>query len=521
MIFHESFLKILSCRDIDLFFDLVAELIKELEFKDYVIIKFKGHIGEPVFGVDLTKDFVADAVDLGFFGGYESKKNVSFEYFGQQISFKKVFFLKTANLLIGAVCFVEELDNDSQNILRKLIKPLSDKAFEILVQDKRTEVYVDYQKKIDFVKNASSIFKNIKIEDVLSTGISVIMELFSSEASILFYKETFHSIGLEKENLKQITLNGKDIDEFKDSVTNSSFFTEGFHSEKYNINNIFVIYEEKFELKILLFNIHVDFVPDKEFAEMVTNIVSIAMENALSHEKAVEMKLEETEIQKTGEILNMFSSKEIKIDKPIKFYGVSLPAKNAGGDFMGVIETDGKIFICIADVCGKGYSAAVLTVVISTFTEFLIGIENIQIDLPQICNRLSDFILSKNLEGRFITAFFGLYNPQTMSLEYISMGHEPIYLIQKKGIISMDSNYLPLGIINEDYSSKTVNVEKGDRCFFYTDGVVEYIGYEDIKLKLASMGDTPLEHFIKSLYNSCVKDTKKQLDDFTCGLMVF
>lgn len=521
MIFNEGFLKILSCKSIDKFFENVEEILKGFGVGNFAIVKFNGHIGESISTESSVKDFVADSVDLGFTGEFESKKPVAFEYFGQQISFKKVFFFKTTKLLIGAVCFVDELDNDSQNILRKLLKPLSDRAFEILIQDKRTEVYVDYQKKIDFVKNASAIFKNIKVEDVLSTGISLIMDLFSSEASILFYKDTFHSIGLEKENLNQITLNGKDIGEFKDSVTNSSFFTEGFYSEKYNINNVFVIYEEKFDLKIVLFNIHVDFVPDKEFAEMVTNIVSIAMENALSHEKIIEIKLEETEIQKTGEILNIFSSREIKIHKSVKFYGVSLPAKNAGGDFLGVIEVGGKIFICVADVCGKGYSAAVLTVVISTFTEFLIGIENIQINLPQVCKRLSDFILSKNLEGRFITAFFGLYDPQKMSLEYISMGHEPMYLIKKKGIIPMNSTYLPLGIVHEDYSSKTINVEKGDKCFFYTDGVVEYIDYEEIKHRLASVEDAPLEHFIKSLYNSCVKDTKKQLDDFTCGLMVF
>ena len=520
MIFHESLLKILSCKSIDTFFEIVEEIVNGLGIGGCVIVKFNGHIGEAVPG-SYVEDFVADAVDLGFSGEFESKKPVVFQYFGQQISFKKIFFLKSKKVLIGALCFEEDLDEKSKNILRKIVPPISDKGFEILVQDNRTEVYVDYQKKIDFVKNASGIFKNLKVEDVLSTGISVIMDLFSSEASILFYKDTFRSIGLEKEDLKHIILNGKNIGEFTDSVTNSSFFTEGFYSEKYNINNTFIIYEEKFDLRIVLFNIHVDFVPDKEFADMVTNIVSIALENALSHEKAIEMKLEETEIQKTGEILNMFSSKEIKIDKPVKFYGVSLPAKNAGGDFLNVFEVGGKVFMCVADVCGKGYSAAVLTVVMSTFTDFLVGIENIEINLSSFCKKLSEFILSKNLAGRFVTAFFGLYDPKMMTLEYISVGHEPIYLIQKKGVTPLNSNYLPLGIILEEYSSETVAVDKGDRCFLYTDGVVEYIDYEEIKVRLASMEYTSIEDFVKSLYNSCVKDTKKQLDDFTCGLMVF
>lgn len=521
MIRNDKLLDIFSCRDIDAFFVFTDNFLKDLKFENYVLIKFNEQIGEPVYADEPFKDFVADAVDLGFRGDYETNGSVKFEYFGKQFEFPKVFFLTSNKLLIGAICLVRLPDNEKLDHLRSLVPHFAGRAYEILVEEKRTDIYVDYQKKIDFIKNASAIFKNIKVDDVLSTGVAVLMNLFSAEASVLFYKDSSHSIGVKKEDFKNIRLNGKNIEEFCSGIRGTEFFTEGFNSEKYNISNIFVVYEEKFELKIILFNVHVDFVPDKEFGEMVTNIVSIAMENALSHEKALEIKLNEAEMQKTGEILNVFSNRELKIDEPVKFYGVSLPAKNAGGDFLGVSNIGDKIFICVADVCGKGYSAAVLTVVINTFTDFLTGTEGTNLSLEHICNRLSKFIISKNLEGRFITSFFGLYDIKKMELEYISAGHEPMYLIKKGDIVPLISNYLPMGILNENYKSETVSIEKGDRCFFYTDGVVEYIDYEEIKHKLLTKMDPSIEHFIKSLYNSCVKDTKNQLDDFTCGLMVF
>jgi len=69
----------------------------------------------------------------------------------------------------------------------------------------------------------------------------------------------------------------------------------------------------------------------------------------------------------TADILNRFAHREILFSSgELDVYGISYPAKQAGGDFLGFLADSGKIFICLADVCGKGYSAAVITVAIST-----------------------------------------------------------------------------------------------------------------------------------------------------------
>jgi serine phosphatase RsbU (regulator of sigma subunit) len=99
------------------------------------------------------------------------------------------------------------------------------------------------------------------------------------------------------------------------------------------------------------------------------------------------------------------------------------------------------------------------------------------------------------------------------------LGHEPAYLLRGGNIIKLEADFLPAGIVKEKYVTKTVNLKKGDKLFLYTDGVVEYISYEEIEEQLKNVEKTSLEDFVNSLYKRCVKDSKKQLDDFTCILI--
>ena len=62
-----------------------------------------------------------------------------------------------------------------------------------------------------------------------------------------------------------------------------------------------------------------------------------------------------------------FVKKNIFLEDNPNIYGISYPARNAGGDFVNVLQIGSDYLFCVADVCGKGYSAAVLTVVLSVF----------------------------------------------------------------------------------------------------------------------------------------------------------
>jgi len=508
-------IKVLAASDIDEYFDSIGELLNDIGATNFCILKFENNLSEIVRSKNIEEELFFDKSDIQFDRSF-FKDDIWITYFDKQLKFDSVFYIHHKSSLFAAI-LINISDKANLHIFKDNIEIISQRYFEILVKDKRTEVYVEYQKKIDFIKVVSNIFRNLSIDDLLSTGIALFMDLFSADASCVLYEDKFAPIGVEKDDLMNITVKGEPLGEIIYTLDKSYFFKEDLWADKYNVKNIFFIYEPKYQLRIILFNINVDFAPDVEFSEIISSILTIAMENVYAHEKMVEMKVYESEMDKTAEILNMFVNKEIVFNSGIKAYGVSIPAKVAGGDFLYLADNEEEIFLCIADVCGKGYSAAVLTVVMSTVAELLNDVRHY--DLLDLTNRLSDFLLAKNLDSRFITLFLGIIDKKTLELKYISLGHEPGYIVRDRSIIELHSSFLPMGIMKEKYSVEKIKLSKGDLFFLFTDGIIEYIDYDNLKSKLLDGKNSVLEDFIKNLYKECVKDRKRQADDFTCAIL--
>ncbi|UOD35569.1 serine/threonine-protein phosphatase [Deferribacteraceae bacterium V6Fe1] len=512
---YQKLIKVLAASVVDEYFESIAELLNEIGAVSFCILKFENNLSEIVVSKNIEGDLFFDSSDIQF-DKSDFKEDVAINYFDKQLKFDSIFYIHHNSSLFAAI-LINISNKTNLNILKENIERISQRYLEILIKDKRTEVYVEYQKKIDFVKVVSNIFRNLSIDDLLSTGVALFMDVFSAEASCVLYGDKFVPIGVKEDDLAKITVKGEPLSEIIYRLDKSYFFKEDLLADKYNVENIFFIYEPKYKLRIILFNVSVDFAPDVEFSEIISSILTIAMENAYAHEKMVEMKVYESEMDKTAEILNMFVNNEIVFNSEVKAYGVSIPAKVAGGDFLYLTDNEDEIFLCIADVCGKGYAAAVLTVVMSTVAELLKNVKHY--DLVDLTNKLSDFLLSKNLGGRFITLFFGVIDKKSLELKYISLGHEPAYIVRDDAIIELHSSFLPMGIMKEEYGIEKIKLSNEDLLFLFTDGIIEYIDYENLKYRLMEIKDTPLEDFVKNLYKECVKDRKQQLDDFTCAVL--
>lgn len=171
---------------------------------------------------------------------------------------------------------------------------------------------------------------------------------------------------------------------------------------------------------------------------------------------------------------------------------------------------------CVADVCGKGYSAAVLTVVLSVFMSHFKSAD----ELTAKVTNLNQFLISKNFGDRFITSFFGIYHSDTKELEYISCGHDPAAVLAKNNKIEyMTSDYMPMGIMLEDYKSKSIKIEDDSIIFIYTDGLIEYSSLDDLLCLVNALSEKKSKDIAESLYKELVTDTSLQKDDFTCLIM--
>lgn len=149
------------------------------------------------------------------------------------------------------------------------------------------------------------------------------------------------------------------------------------------------------------------------------------------------------------------------------------PAKAVGGDFYDFFAIDDDhIGITIADVSDKGVPAALFMVVSRTLIK---NTSQATLSPAEVLSRVNKLLCAENNETMFVTVLFGIYNVSKRKLTYVNAGHEYPAVYRKssgKYELIVDEHDLVLGIMDDvDFSEKTLEFEKGDKLFLYTDGV--------------------------------------------------
>ena len=162
-----------------------------------------------------------------------------------------------------------------------------------------------------------------------------------------------------------------------------------------------------------------------------------------------------------------YSNAGVNIDATI------LPARDVGGDFYDYkILADGKVAFAVADVSGKGVSAALFVSRALTLLETQASIGNSPAKTMEHYNNA----LSEHNPGKlFITTFVGVYNPADRTLVYTNAGHNVPYILSENDIIPLDGAVgMAAGVFpGAEYEEQTVTLKEGDVLFVYTDGVNE------------------------------------------------
>lgn len=173
------------------------------------------------------------------------------------------------------------------------------------------------------------------------------------------------------------------------------------------------------------------------------------------------------------------------------------PMEKVGGDFIDFYALDdGKIGVFISDVSGHGVSAAFITSIMKSFS-----LQN-----KELLNEPDTFLIKLNefmmtiVPEKLVTAMFGIYDPAKHSFRFCNAGHPPPYLINDSGLalVHLDNKGFPLAMLKPNeikdmkvrYSAQNLNLEKGDRLFFYTDGLWEAINvHADLSKPRSSIPD--------------------------------
>jgi GAF domain-containing protein len=176
------------------------------------------------------------------------------------------------------------------------------------------------------------------------------------------------------------------------------------------------------------------------------------------------------------------------------YYRSAMAEAEVGGDFYDVFVTnEGNVGIVIGDVSGKGLKAAVTT----AMGKYMIRAYVVENSSPSsVLTRFNRAFYENVPEFSFMTAFYGILNPQSNTFTYTSAGHDPPLLYSSEtGQVTQISTYgLCLGIdADEKYVEKQVQLQPGDALFLYTDGATDVKGDSD-RLRIERLTDLFLSH---------------------------
>jgi sigma-B regulation protein RsbU (phosphoserine phosphatase) len=221
--------------------------------------------------------------------------------------------------------------------------------------------------------------------------------------------------------------------------------------------------------------------------------VAVAVHNArrFQHERHQRQKMtqEASEARAIQEALLPKSSPYIP---GFAVSGLSIPAGAVGGDWYDFISfDDGCWGLVLADVSGKGTAAALL---MSATRGMLRSLAQTCSGPGEVLTRLNRLLVEDFPSGKFVTMLLAVLNPSTRELTFSSAGHLRPLLVDDLGARFLDSERgMPLGLGTGEFSESRVQLSKGSRLVFYSDGITEATGQSDEEYGAERMRDHVLQ----------------------------
>lgn len=299
---------------------------------------------------------------------------------------------------------------------------------------------------------------------------------------------------------------------------------------------------------------------DKQLLMAVALQMALAVQNA----RLVQEIAEEERLRRELEIATTVQRRLFPECPPdvgsLDLAGVCHPARGVGGDYYDFILLDeGKVGIAVADVAGKGISAALLMSTVQA---------SLRSQAPSVDGNLVELVSSMNKllhvstdSASYATFFYAQFDENTSLLTYVNAGHNPPLLVRAikgakaqgvgqttsanadkrtvKAEMKVDSRSRAVSELktggpiigafpSSAYQQETIQMQSGDLLVAYTDGVTEAynsveeeFGEERLRQIIASSAHLPAQaltdRIVETVREWC-QDTP-QHDDLTLVVM--
>jgi sigma-B regulation protein RsbU (phosphoserine phosphatase) len=197
------------------------------------------------------------------------------------------------------------------------------------------------------------------------------------------------------------------------------------------------------------------------------------VELQLSVESGVaRLEMQEQELQRAREIQQSLLPSVIPQIPGFEVAGAWQPASTVSGDYYDVLRLGGhRLGICIADVVGKGVSAALLMAnVQAAVRAFASDAES----PAQVCGKVNRLLCENIARGKFVTFLFGILDGDAHTFRFCNAGHLYPILVTGGSVRMLEQGGAVLGVFPEwVYEDSTVELKAKDRLLLFTDGITE------------------------------------------------
>jgi sigma-B regulation protein RsbU (phosphoserine phosphatase) len=211
------------------------------------------------------------------------------------------------------------------------------------------------------------------------------------------------------------------------------------------------------------------------FIQTISSIIIVAIENIRLFKETLHQEALKKELELAARMQQKLIPDNIIMphNKFLDVNGFYYPHYEVGGDYYDCIKLSETINgFCIADVSGKGISAALL---MSNFQASLRALFTDDIELPSLIQKLNAFTIANAAGEKFITFFVARYDHKYGKLEYINAGHNPpvLYDTSSGQIRHLHSLCVGIGMIDEipPVTEAVIDINNYSKLVCYTDGL--------------------------------------------------
>lgn len=267
---------------------------------------------------------------------------------------------------------------------------------------------------------------------------------------------------------------------------------------------------------------------DKRLLASVASQAGIAVESIRLAEQMAERMEAERLVAREMEIAkevqgNLFPHHSPPLET-LEYAGSCIQTRAVGGDYYDFLALgEGQVGLVLADVVGKGISAALLMASLQAHLRGQSAV--VPDDPPRLLQAVHRLLFISTAPHHFVTLFFGHYDDASRRLRYVNCGHNPPLLLRREGAVQwLHSTATVLGLM-PDWESpmEEVRLAAGDTLVIYSDGVTEAMsdagelfGEERLVEAVRQHKHLPVPELLDALVNTVeVFSGHEQEDDLT------